>query len=218
MAGPKSKDMNHKPVFARTYARCSETMRTLFDALHDEAIACCPLAEPGFTNKPDFRLSLPPTPTRRWQTFCELVLEPPQPTVQCNLRIDGLRWEDLQPLTPALHLAHVDRRPEETLVTFPVVAAPQIADAVQLIAHVYAFFSRDLPPSAGSAPSPAADDVERLKSRLRVGGKIRHTAFGVGTIAAIESKGQLLRLTLDFNDDGQKKLSFNRAVMELLDE
>jgi hypothetical protein len=218
MASPKSADMRDKPVFARVYAQCHQTLRGLFDALHDEAIAHCPLAKPGFTDKPDFRLSLPPTPARLWQTYCELVLQPTRTDVQCNLRIDGLRLEDLQRLTPALPLQRANRRPTETLITFPITAVTQIADAVQLIAHVYAFFSRDLPPDAGNAPSPAADDVERLKSRLRVGGKIRHVAFGVGTIAAIEGRGQLLRLTLDFGDNGQKKLSFNRAVMELLDE
>lgn len=225
MASPKSAVMRDKPVFARVYAQCGQMVQGLFDALHDEAIAGCPLAGIGFTNKPDFRLSLPPMPSRRWQTYCELVLQPTRTDVQCNLRIDGLRLEDLQRLVPALALERIDRRPEETLITFPIAAATQIVDTVRLIAHVYTFFSHDLPPDAGNAPllatnapPPATDDVERLKSRLRVGGKIRHAGFGVGTIAAIEERGQLLRLTLDFGDDGQKKFSFNRAVMELLDE
>jgi len=211
MPSPKSKDMRDKPFFARVYAQCHQPVQRLFDALHDEAIAHCPLAKPGFTNKPDFRLSLLPTATRRWQTFCELVLKPAQSTVQCNLRIDGLSLADLQRHAPALSLVSEDRRAEETLITFPVTDT-QITAAVALIVCVYAFHSAGLP--ANPEPAPAVPP----KARLRVGGKIRHAGFGVGTIAAIEERGQLLRLTLDFGDDGQKKCSFNRAVMELLDE
>ncbi len=217
MAGPKSEDMLAKPVFARAYERSSEDLRALFDALHDRAIAQCPRASIGYTNKPDFRLSLPSTPTRRWQTFCELVLEPAQSTVQCNLRIDGLRPDDLQRHAPALRLERMERRPEETLITFPITAT-QITDTVDLIAHVYAFLSHDLPSEVGPAPTPPESDTEHLKARLRVGSKICHATLGIGTIQAIVERGQLLRLTVDFLDHGPKTFSFNQTILTLLDD
>ncbi len=120
MPSPKSADMCNKPVFARAYERSRPAVRELFNALYDQAITHCLQANIGYTNKPDFRLSLPPTATRRWQTFCELVLESAQSTVQCNLHIDGLEYDDLQRRAPALSLACEARRPEETLITFPV--------------------------------------------------------------------------------------------------
>lgn len=217
MAGPKSEDMLAKPVFARAYERSSEDLRALFDALHDRAIAQCPRACIGYTNKPDFRLSLPPTLTRRWQTFCELVLEPAQLTVQCNLRIDGLRPDDLQRHAPALRLKRMERRPEETLITFSINDT-QITDTVDLIAHVYAFLSHDLPPDVGPASTPPESDAERLKAHLRVGGKIHHATWGIGMIQTLIERGQLLRLTVDFLDHGPKTFPFNQTILTLLDD
>lgn len=214
MAAPKSADMREKPFFARVYAQCHPPVQQLFDTLHDEAIAHCPLAKPGFTNKPDFRLSLPPTATRRWQTFCELVLEPTQSTVQCNLRIDGLEYDDLQRRAPALSLAREARRPEETLITFPVTDT-QITPAVALIVRVYAFHSAGLP--ANPEPTPAAPLVVPPQARLRVGGKIRHATWGIGTIQTLIERGQLLRLTVDFPDHGPKTFPFNHTTTTPLD-
>lgn len=215
MPSPKSADMRNKPVFARAYERSCRAVRELFNALYDQAITHCPQASIGYTNKPDFRLSLPPTATRRWQTFCELVLDLAQPTVQCNLRIDGLEYDDLQRRAPALSLAREARRPEETLITFQVTAT-QVAAAVALITHVYAFHRAGLP--ANPEPALATPLAVPPQARLRVGGQIRHATWGIGTIQTLLERGQLLRLTVDFPDHGTKTFPFNHATTTPLDE
>jgi DNA helicase-2/ATP-dependent DNA helicase PcrA len=62
--------------------------------------------------------------------------------------------------------------------------------------------------AAGSgARSPAG-------SRWRIGSKVRHAKFGVGTILGAEGEGDDTKLTVSFPDYGQKKFMAQYATLE----
>ena len=61
---------------------------------------------------------------------------------------------------------------------------------------------------AGSRAHPPAD------SRWRIGSKVRHAKFGVGTILGAEGEGDDTKLTVSFPDYGQKKFMAQYATLE----
>jgi DNA helicase-2/ATP-dependent DNA helicase PcrA len=66
---------------------------------------------------------------------------------------------------------------------------------------------RRVAPAASGAGSPA-------HSRWRIGSKVRHATFGVGTILGAESEGEDTKLTVSFPGYGRKKLMAQYAGLE----
>jgi DNA helicase-2/ATP-dependent DNA helicase PcrA len=62
-------------------------------------------------------------------------------------------------------------------------------------------------PAGSRARSPA-------DSRWRIGSKVRHAKFGVGTILGAEGEGDDTKLTVSFPDYGQKKFMAQYATLE----
>ncbi|MGA2476754.1 MAG: UvrD-helicase domain-containing protein [Terriglobia bacterium] len=62
-------------------------------------------------------------------------------------------------------------------------------------------------PAASRARSPAG-------LRWRIGSKVRHAKFGVGTILGAEGEGEDTKLTVSFPDYGQKKFMAEYATLE----
>src|SRR5208337_35690 len=52
------------------------------------------------------------------------------------------------------------------------------------------------------------------RSRWRIGSKVRHAKFGVGTILGAEGEGEDTKLTVSFPDYGQKKFMAQYATLE----
>jgi DNA helicase II / ATP-dependent DNA helicase PcrA len=74
------------------------------------------------------------------------------------------------------------------------------------------------PPGRGAVPSAAADREVRVvydnEDGLRVGTRVRHATFGVGTIQRLEGRGDGLKATVTFQSAGIKKLILKFAGLE----
>ena len=64
----------------------------------------------------------------------------------------------------------------------------------------------------GSAPGSRARSP--AQSRWRIGSKVRHAKFGVGTILGAEGEGEEIKLTVSFPGYGQKKFMAQYATLE----
>ncbi len=65
------------------------------------------------------------------------------------------------------------------------------------------------------APFPAYEDEDQSSpSGLRVGLRVRHKQFGVGTVLAVDEQGDDTRVTVKFNAVGTKKLVARYAALE----
>jgi len=66
-----------------------------------------------------------------------------------------------------------------------------------------------------SAPFPSYEDEDQSSATgLKVGLRVRHKQFGVGTIVAVEEQGDDTRVTVKFNAVGTKKLVARYAALE----
>jgi DNA helicase-2/ATP-dependent DNA helicase PcrA len=66
-----------------------------------------------------------------------------------------------------------------------------------------------------AAPFPDYEDEDQSSgSGLRVGLRVRHKQFGVGTVVAVEEQGDDTRVTVKFNAVGTKKLVARYAALE----
>jgi len=64
-------------------------------------------------------------------------------------------------------------------------------------------------------PFPAYEDEDQSSaSGLRVGLRVRHKQFGVGTVVAVDEQGDDTRVTVKFNAVGTKKLVARYAALE----
>lgn len=95
MPEPKSRRMEDKPEFLETFENCNQNLRSLFIQVRDAVLAQCEGTDYGYTNKTDFRFSLPRTEIRQWETYAELVLKPRKNNLLCNIRIDGMNIVNL---------------------------------------------------------------------------------------------------------------------------
>ena len=59
---------------------------------------------------------------------------------------------------------------------------------------------------ADNLSAPGAHDPAAAEDGFRVGRRVRHPRFGVGTITAREGSGKLLKLTIQFQGQGTKKI------------
>ncbi|RMF59458.1 MAG: hypothetical protein D6743_16330 [Calditrichaeota bacterium] len=66
------------------------------------------------------------------------------------------------------------------------------------------------------AVMPAYEDFSQEVPVLSVGSEIRHATFGVGKVIATEGRGEQLKITVDFDEVGRKKLVAKYANLELL--
>jgi DNA helicase-2/ATP-dependent DNA helicase PcrA len=65
-----------------------------------------------------------------------------------------------------------------------------------------------------SEPSYAYEDEDQSDSALRLGMRVRHPQFGIGTILGIEGDGEDAKLTVRFASAGSKKLLARYAKLE----
>jgi DNA helicase-2/ATP-dependent DNA helicase PcrA len=66
-----------------------------------------------------------------------------------------------------------------------------------------------------AAPFPSYEDEDQSSATgLRMGLRVRHKQFGVGTVMAIEEQGDDTRVTVKFNSVGTKKLVARYAALE----
>jgi DNA helicase II / ATP-dependent DNA helicase PcrA len=63
-------------------------------------------------------------------------------------------------------------------------------------------------------PSYAYEDEDQSNSALRLGMRVRHPQFGIGTVLGIEGEGESLKLTVRFASAGAKKLLARYARLE----
>lgn len=135
MPEAKSRQMQDKPKFLEKFQKCSENLKRLFKEVRDDALVRCQGTDYGYTNKGDFRFSLPKTRNRRWETYAELVLRPREDNLLCNLRIDNMNIISLQRDTVKLEICL--RRPNEKLAKFSINSQNQVSDTVNLIFQVF---------------------------------------------------------------------------------
>ena len=137
MPNKKSKQMKDKPEFLETFQKCSEDLQQLFTEIRDAALSRCQGTDYGYTNKTDFRFSLPKTSNRRWETYAELVLRSRDNNLLCNLRVDNMSIRELQMSVTSVKPQNHSRRPNETLLRFTISSQNQVADTVDLIYQVF---------------------------------------------------------------------------------
>lgn len=140
MREPKSTRMEDKPEFRQSFERCDSHLQQIFIQVRDNALSQCVGTDYGYTDKPDFRFSLAPTGSRRWETYAELFFR--DNLLFCNLRIDGMNREELQnSVTINFHQTPSrSQRQGEDLVSF-TISGNQVADAVSLIFQVFDYQS-----------------------------------------------------------------------------
>jgi len=82
--------------------------------------------------------------------------------------------------------------------------------------HGQSGYRRDAPPRSSYGRSPARRSGEsRASGDPLVGTRVRHSKFGLGTIIEVEGEGEDRRLTVSFQDYGQKKLLERYANLQL---
>lgn len=109
----------------------------------------------------------------------------------------------------------LDEIPPDLMRRIEPVAAPSWNSARYETRNPYA---RRFPAKAREAePTPFASYENEDQSGshgLRVGRRVRHKQFGVGTVVAVEDDGDDMRVTVKFNTVGTKKLLARYAALE----
>jgi DNA helicase-2/ATP-dependent DNA helicase PcrA len=82
--------------------------------------------------------------------------------------------------------------------------------ALNSVASVERFFKE----RGGRGAEEAFGAHSAAHSRWRIGSKVRHAKFGVGTILGSEGEGKDTKLTVSFPGYGQKKLMAQYAGLE----
>jgi DNA helicase-2/ATP-dependent DNA helicase PcrA len=70
------------------------------------------------------------------------------------------------------------------------------------------------PPAKASQPAPAAPKMAPAPGGIKVGGRVRHAKYGVGTLLRREGEGGDAKLTVSFQGYGLKKLVEKYAELE----
>jgi DNA helicase-2/ATP-dependent DNA helicase PcrA len=70
------------------------------------------------------------------------------------------------------------------------------------------------PPAKASQPAPVAQKAAAAPGGIKVGGRVRHAKYGVGTILRREGEGGDAKLTISFQGYGLKKLVEKYAELE----
>ena len=71
-------------------------------------------------------------------------------------------------------------------------------------------------PTEKSTPAPQYEQINSSAGTLRVGGRIRHDRFGLGTIEAIEGVGDNCKISVSFDNVGRKQLLLKFAKFQIL--
>jgi DNA helicase-2/ATP-dependent DNA helicase PcrA len=102
--------------------------------------------------------------------------------------------ELLNDFTPTVALAE-ESKPEHNL-----------ASLMDLVAGAGAVVPADNPAAVSSSKVPVRETSTSDDSGLRLGNKVRHVKFGIGTVRRLEGSGDKQKVTVYFNSVGSKKL------------
>jgi len=105
--------------------------------------------------------------------------------------------------------------PEELLLRYDLAASAYRQSSYRPGSYVDPYARR---PPAGNGPkaepSYAYEDEDQSDGALRLGMRVRHPQFGIGTVLGIEGEGEDLKLTVRFASAGAKKLLARYARLE----
>jgi DNA helicase-2/ATP-dependent DNA helicase PcrA len=120
--------------------------------------------------------------------------------------------ESYEETNPSRFLQEVPREVLEPFSSAGLSRKPRTSwdNAVNSVSSVEQFLER-----RGIRGAPVASSARSsAQSRWRIGSKVRHAKFGVGTILGAEGEGEEIKLTVSFPGYGQKKFMAQYAMLE----